>query len=297
MNIKNILKKATDILKENNIEDYNLKIKLLLSNILNKPKEYIMIHEDEEIETSLEKEFFSKLDRIKNNEPVQYVINSQEFMGLNFFVNNNVLIPQPDTEILVQEIIDVSKKITNKKMNILDLCTGSGAIIISLAKKIENCNFFASDISKKALDVAKENAKKHNVDISFIESNIFENFSNDQKFDIIASNPPYIKRETIKTLPKEVQNEPLIALDGGMDGLDFYRKIIKESKNYLNSDGLLILEIGYDQKQEVENLFKQNGYVEVYSKKDFAQNDRIVIGKYNNKRNKKCLFHQKLKRN
>ncbi len=280
MNIKNILKKATDILKENNVEDYNLKIKLLLSNILNKPKEYIMIHEDEEIETSLEKDFFSKLDRIKNNEPVQYVINSQEFMGLNFFVNNNVLIPQPDTEILVQEIIDVSKEITNKKMNILDLCTGSGAIIISLAKKIENCNFFASDISKKALDVAKENAKKHNVDISFIESNIFENFSNDQKFDIIASNPPYIKRETIKTLSKEVQNEPLIALDGGMDGLDFYRKIIKESKKYLNSDGLLMLEIGYDQKQEVENLFKQNGYIEVYSKKDFAQNDRIVVGKY-----------------
>lgn len=280
MNIKNILKKATDILKENNVEDYNLKIKLLLSNILNKSKEYIMIHEDEEIETSLEKEFFSKLDRIKNNEPVQYVINSQEFMGLNFFVNNNVLIPQPDTEILVQEIIDVSNKIINKKMNILDLCTGSGAIIISLAKKIENCNFFASDISKKALDVAKENAKKHNVDISFIESNIFENFSNDQKFDIIASNPPYIKRETIKTLSKEVQNEPLIALDGGMDGLDFYRKIIKESKNYLNSNGLLMLEIGYDQKQEVENLFKQNGYIEVYSKKDFAQNDRIVVGKY-----------------
>ncbi len=280
MNIKEALEIATQTLKENNIENYKLKIKLLLSSILNKPKEYIMIHEEGKLDETLEKEFFSKVDRLKNNEPIQYIINSQEFMGLNFFVDKNVLIPQPDTEILVQEVIEISKKFDMKKINILDLCTGSGAIIISLAKEIDNCSFYASDISKEALNIAKKNAKNNNVNISFLESNLFENFSNEEKFDIITSNPPYIKRDCIETLSEEVKMEPIIALDGGIDGLNFYRKIIKESKNYLKDEGFLCLEIGYDQRKEVQNLFEENGYINVYSKKDLGQNDRIVVGKY-----------------
>lgn len=279
MKIKEILKIGIDNLKENNIEEYNLKIKILLSSILNKPKEYIMIHEDDELEEKEEKEFFLKLEKLKNNEPIQYIINSQEFMGLDFFVDNNVLIPQPDTEILVQEVINIANKY-NQKLDILDLCTGSGAIVVSLAKKIKNCNFWASDISKDALKIAKKNASNNGVIVSFIESDLFENFSKFDKFDIIASNPPYIKTDVIKMLSEEVKKEPKIALDGGKDGLFFYRKIIKEAKKYLKNGGILALEIGYDQKDEVEKLFKENEYIEIYSKKDFAQNDRVVVGKY-----------------
>ncbi len=279
MKIKEILKIGIDNLKENNIEEYNLKTKILLSSILNKPKEYIMIHEDDELEEKEEKEFFLKLEKLKNNEPIQYIINSQEFMGLDFFVDNNVLIPQSDTEILVQEVINIANKY-NQKLDILDLCTGSGAIVVSLAKKIKNCNFWASDISKDALKIAKKNASNNGVIVSFIESDLFENFSKFDKFDIIASNPPYIKTDVIKMLSEEVKKEPKIALDGGKDGLFFYRKIIKEAKKYLKNGGILALEIGYDQKDEVEKLFKENEYIEIYSKKDFAQNDRVVVGKY-----------------
>lgn len=277
MNIQEIVNYSTNKLKENNIEDYNLKAKLLISKVINKPKEYLLIHNNEEIKEEKIFEIKKNLDKIIQGYPIQYITQNQEFMGLNFYVNESVLIPQPDTEILVDEVINIAGTIAEPK--ILDLCTGSGAIAVSLKKNInELSKVSASDISKNALDVAKINAKNNKAKIEFIESDLFENI--EKKFNIIVSNPPYIKTEIIKDLSLEVQNEPHIALDGGQDGLDFYRKIINNAYKYLEDDGYLALEIGYDQKQDVIMLIENSQqYKEIYSKKDLSENDRIVICK------------------
>lgn len=197
-------------------------------------------------------------------------------MKLNFTVNKNVLIPRQDTEILVQEAIDLCKK--NKCKTIFDLCTGSGAIAISISKAISNAEVYAGDISKDALEVAKYNNKNLNANVHFIETDMFKNIN--QKFDIIVSNPPYIKTDVINMLDKEVQKEPIIALDGGEDGLFFYKEIINNAYKYLKEDGYLCLEIGYDQREEVIDLIKKtNSYKDIYSKKDLAGLDRIIVCK------------------
>ena len=281
MKVLEILEAGNKILKDVNVEEYYLKTKMLLLDILNKPKEYLIINKDEEVNEELENIFFEKLELLKKNIPIQYIINKQEFYGYEFFVNENVLIPQPDTEILVEEVINYinSKIIGNSKVDVLDLCTGSGIIGICLKKKLESkvC-IYESDVSENALEVAKKNAERLDTDINFIKSDLFEKINSNFKFDIIVSNPPYIKTDVIKSLSGEVKCEPFIALDGKEDGLYFYRKIIKEAKEYLNINGMLFFEIGYDQREEVENLFKENGYKNVYSKKDYSGNDRIVVG-------------------
>lgn len=273
MKIKEILLKSNNILKENNIEDFNIKTRLLLSYLLNKNKEYLIIHDEEEIQKEIEEKFFYYLEKLKNNYPIQYVIKKQEFMGFEFFVNENVLIPQPDTEILVEEIL----MLINDGNKILDLCTGSGAIGISIAKLKENVQIYLSDISEKALEVAKKNSEKLDVKTNIIKSNLFENIN--EKFDIIVSNPPYIETEVIKTLHKEVQKEPILALDGGNDGLDFYRQIAKDAKNYLIENGIIALEIGYNQKLAVIKILEKEGYKNIYSKEDYGNNDRIVVAR------------------
>ena len=281
MKIKDILIKANSILKENNIDDANLKARILLSDLLGKNKEYLMIHDDDEIEDGLSNIFFEKIERLKNHEPLQYVINKQEFMGFEFYIDKNVLIPQPDTENLVEEIIlltELLRKNEKTELRILDMCTGSGAIAISISKLIRNCLVYASDISKEALKIAEENSSRNQANVLFFESDLFGKISELYKFDIIVSNPPYIESNIINTLSEEVQNEPIIALDGGEDGLDFYRKIVKESKKYLNSNGYLAFEIGYNQRAEVEKILEENGYKNIYSRKDLAGNDRIVVG-------------------
>ena len=200
-------------------------------------------------------------------------------MKLNFFVNENVLIPRQDTEVLVEEAIHIAKK--NNVKNILDLCTGSGAIAISLAKYLDNVQITATDISKDALRVAKKNAISNEVGekITFIESDLFENIAK-TKFDMIISNPPYIKKDVIKSLSKDVQKEPHIALDGGYDGLKFYRLISTKAIDYLTLGGYLCLEIGYDQKESVFEILKENSqYIKTYCKKDLFDNDRVVITK------------------
>lgn len=281
MKIKDVLLNGISILKDNKIEDSNLKARVVLADLLGKNKEYLMIHGEEEIEDGLNKIFLDKIERLKNNEPLQYVINKQEFMGFEFYVDKNVLIPQPDTENLVEEIIYLSEKIRKngkEELRILDMCTGSGAIAISISKLIKNSLVYASDISKKTLKIAEENSSKNQANVLFFESDLFKKISELYKFDIIVSNPPYIETDTIKTLSEEVKNEPMLALDGGKDGLDFYRKISNDAKKYLNEDGYLAFEIGYNQKLDVENLLKENGYKNIYSRKDLSGNDRIVVG-------------------
>ena len=281
MKIKDVLSQGISILKENNIDDSNMKARIVLADLLGKNKEYLMIHDEDDIEEGLNRIFLEKIERLKNHEPLQYVINKQDFMGFEFYVDKNVLIPQPDTENLVEEVILLSDKIRkNEKieLRILDLCTGSGAIAISISKLIKKSLVYASDISKEALKIAEENSSRNAANVLFFESDLFDKISKLYKFDIIVSNPPYIEKNVIKTLSEEVQSEPILALDGGEDGLDFYRKIAEEAKEYLNSNGYLAFEIGYNQKESVENILKENGYQNIYSRKDLSGNDRIVVG-------------------
>ena len=277
MLIKEAIRKGMISLKTNNIQEPNLKSRLLMQYILNKPRQYLLIHDNEELTNKQEKAYLENIEKMIKGVPLQHITHSQEFMKMNFYVNENVLIPRPDTEILVEEVINIAKKINAKK--ILDLCTGSGAIAISLAKYIENSQITAVDISEEALRIAKLNAVNNNVEdkITFVKSDLFENIVK-EKYDIIVSNPPYIKKNFIKKLDKEVQQEPYIALDGGYDGLDFYRKIISEGYQYLKFKGYLCMEIGYDQKQEVFDIIKkQEKYSNTYSKIDLVGNDRIVV--------------------
>ena len=263
--------------KLNNCEDLEAKnvAKRALAFLLKKDFTYLAIYSEEKLNKEIEYSYMETLSKIEEGMPLQYITHEQNFMGINFCVDENVLIPQPDTEILVKEVLDICKR--NNIVKILDMCTGSGAIAISLAKDLKSAKIFASDISKKALKVAKKNAEKESVDVFFIESDLFSKI--DEKFDLIVSNPPYIKTEVIKTLDKQVHNEPLIALDGGKDGLLFYRSILNNAKDFLNDNGFIALEIGFDQKDEVISLMKKEGYKNVYSKKDLGNNDRIVVGK------------------
>lgn len=278
MNIKQALEEARNILKSNNFEDSNIIAKELLSYVLKKDKVYLTINSDTALTDTEYAEFTKYIEQIIDGKPLQYITQKQEFMGIDFFVNEDVLIPQPDTEILVETVLDICKRYGNQSLRILDLCTGSGAIAISLSK-ILNTQVFASDVSTKALKVAEKNNVLNNSKVEFIESNLFEQI-NGEKFDIIVSNPPYIKNEEIKSLSKQVQNEPYIALSGGEDGLDFYRKIIDEAYKHINKNGYLCLEIGYDQKEDLIKLIKQNENYEYENCiKDLSNNDRCIIAK------------------
>ena len=277
MTIKETLRKGMIQLKTENVTEPNLKARLIMQYILNKPRQYLIIYDNQVLTLRQEVNYFKAIKRLINGEPIQHITHQQEFMKLNFFVNEDVLIPRPDTEILVEEVIKIARKINAKK--ILDMCTGSGAIAVSLAKYLDNVEITAVDISEKSLDVAKTNAKNNEIEnkITFIESNLFENIVN-EKYDIIVSNPPYIRKDVIKTLTKEVQKEPKIALDGGYDGLDFYRKITHQSEEYIKFNGYLCFEIGYDQKKDVIKIINdERKFTGTYSKKDLCDNDRIIV--------------------
>ncbi len=277
MTIQEAIEEATTKLNRAGIQSPKLKARLIMQFILDKTRQYIIVNDLLKLEEKQEEQYFNEIDKIEKGYPIEHITHQKEFMKLSFFVDENVLIPRQDTEILVEEVIEISKKINSKK--ILDLCTGSGAIGVSLAKYLPNCEITAVDISKKALQIAKKNAIINEVEkqITFISSDLFSNLES-QKFDIIVSNPPYIKRNDIENLEEQVKKEPLIALDGGEDGLDFYKKIIKEAHKYLVSEGYLCLEIGYNQKDEVIKLIeKEETFKNIYSKKDLYGIDRIII--------------------
>lgn len=276
MKIEELLKEGKIKLTENKIEDANLIARVLLEFVLKIDRNELIKKQLQEIEKEKEEEYKQKVEQILQGIPLQYITNSQEFMKLNFFVNENVLIPQPDTEILVEEAIKIVQ--AENKIKILDICTGSGCIGVSLAYYLKNAKITMSDISKNAIEIAKKNAKENKVleKTKFIKSDLFENIK--EKFDIIVSNPPYIETDVIKNLSKQVQNEPKIALDGGEDGLLFYRKLIKEAPNFLNNNGYLCMEIGYDQKEKVIELVKQEkSFSKIETIKDLSGNDRVII--------------------
>ena len=278
MKIEELLKEGKIRLTENKIEDANLIARVLIEFVLKIDRNELIKKQLQEVEKEKEEVYKQKVEQILQGMPIQYITNSQEFMKLNFFVNENVLIPQPDTEILVEEVIKIAQ--SENKIKILDICTGSGCIGISLAYYLKNAKITMSDISKNAIEIAKKNAKDNKVldKTKFIKSDLFENI--EEKFDIIVSNPPYIETDVIKNLSKQVQNEPKIALDGGKDGLLFYRKLIKEAPNFLNDNGYLCMEIGYDQKEKVIELAKQEEkFSKIEAIKDLSRNDRVIICK------------------
>ena len=275
MTIKEAITKGMIMLKNNKIESPKLKARLLLQYILNKPRQYLIIYDNQEIDKKAQWEYFINIEKLTKGIPLQHITHRQEFMKMDFFVDENVLIPRPDTEILVEEVIEIAKKINNPK--ILDLCTGSGAIAISLSKNLENAEIYGIDISEKALEIAQKNAKKLESNVKFIKSNLFEKMTK-MKFDIIVSNPPYIRKEDIQYLSKEVREEPEIALNGGEDGLNFYREIANKGIEYLKLGSYLCFEIGYDQKKDVIEIIKnEQKYSNTYCKKDFYGNDRIIV--------------------
>ena len=265
------IKEAFNLAKQNMD---SIEARVLIKYILNKNEINIIANENIELSNENKKQLLESIEKIKKGYPLQYITHYQEFMGIKFEVNENVLIPQPDTEVLVEKTSKIVQKCypkeDNRNIKILDLCTGSGAIAISLKKYLPSVQVFASDISKKALEIAKINAKKNDVQIKLIESNMFENIN--EKFDIVVSNPPYIKTDEITKLSNQVQNEPRLALDGGKDALDFYRIIQKNIKNYLYENGILLMEIGYDQGQAVASMFKNSKLV-----KDYAGKNRVIM--------------------
>lgn len=278
MKIREVLQNAVEELKSNQIDEPVLKARILLAYMLQVEKEYLVIHSEDELEDSqLIDKYNAVVMEVIKGKPLQYITHHQEFMKLNFYVDENVLIPRADTEILVEEVINNYKRNVEKAYEILDLCAGSGAIGVSLGRYIKNSNISCSDISEEALKIAKKNADINEVkNIEFVHSNMFENI--EKSFDAIVSNPPYIRKDVIVSLDKEIQNEPYIALDGGVDGLDFYRIIVNEAYKHLKAGGCLFLEIGYDQKEDVTKLIKNSGkYKDIYSKTDLYGNDRIVV--------------------
>ena len=283
MNIHNIRKIGRDKLEKYYVDDASYKVDILLEYLLKMSKIELMLNNDKKVEKNTIQVFKKYIDEIINGKPIQYIIGFQEFMKLKFEVDENVLIPQPDTEILVEELISKVKKIDNyenRKIKILDLCTGSGAIAISIEHYLVNVDLeiYGSDISEKALEIAKTNAIviNKNTKINFVLSDMIEKIK-ETNFDFIIANPPYICTDIIKTLSKEVQREPYIALDGGKDGLKFYRIIVNESYKFLKKNGCLLIEIGYDQKNKVIDLFNNsNRYYNINCIKDLSGNDRVI---------------------
>ena len=277
MKIMEAIKRGMIELKNENIESPKMQSRLLMQFILNKPRQYIIVNDMEELNKADEEKYFNAIKKLRKGIPLEHITHQKEFMKLNFFINENVLIPRQDTEILVEEVIKIAKQTNAKK--ILDLCTGSGAIAVSVAKYLPNCEVTAVDISNDALKVAKRNAINNQVEnqITFVSSDMFTNL-NEEKFDIIVSNPPYIRTKVIETLETKVQNEPYIALDGGEDGLYFYREIVKNLYQYLKFKGYLCMEIGFDQKIDVIELIEnEDKFENTYSKKDLYDNDRIIV--------------------
>lgn len=280
--ISKVLLNATSVLKENNIPNPRLDAEVILSHLLKVDRSFFIVHKEEKMKEDVVVNYQALIDRRALSEPVAYIIGSQEFMGFEFIVDRNVLIPRPDTEILVEFVIDYLKTIKSKHVELIDIGTGSGAIAISIGKNVMECSLTMVDISRDALEMAKRNAKKLGIKNSttYILSDCFENVE-EKRYDIILSNPPYIPSEEILHLQKDVKEyEPKEALDGGDDGLTFYRRIIEQGVSFIVKGGLIAFEIAFNQAEDIVGLLKDNGYKNINILKDLAGLDRVVYGNY-----------------
>jgi release factor glutamine methyltransferase len=276
MNIQDIINKGTNILKANNIVNPYLDSEILLSESINKDKKHIILN-PKEILNDKHLDFFNNLiERRKKGEPIAYLINKKEFWKNEFYVNKNVLIPRPDTELIVEQVLKIYSK--NSQLQVLDIGTGSGCILLSILK--ERVNFYGTgiDISKKSINVSKFNAKKLKLSnrVKFYNSDV-DNFKIG-KYDLIVSNPPYIELLSLKYLEKNVVNfEPKLALSGGFDGFSKIRKVVNKASKIIKTKGKFILEIGFNQKNRVKGILKKEGFYINKTLKDYGNNDRCII--------------------
>ena len=284
MNYRALYETGKEKLVQADIGEAALDARLLLEYVCHTSRNDLLVHGDREVADEETKAYLSLIEKRAQHIPLQHLTGVCEFMGLEFSVNENVLCPRQDTEVLVEEVL----KYLHDGFRILDMCTGSGCILLSLLHYSNDCTGIGADFSEKALEVARENARRLECggalqgrivpeNVSFIHSDLFENIEG--KFEVIVSNPPYIQSSVIEGLMEEVRDhEPRMALDGGADGLDFYKKIIEDSRAHLCGGGMLFFEIGYDQREAVSALMEAAGFREVTAVKDFAGMDRIVFG-------------------
>jgi release factor glutamine methyltransferase len=273
------VKKAREIIKD--VDTPQLDAEVILSHILGKDRMYLHLNRDKVLSEPKISDFFSMIERRKNHEPVQYIVGSQEFMGLDFMVKEGVLVPRGDTEILVEETLKLLEKVQNPV--VVDVGCGSGAISVSIAKLKEDTKVYALDIENMPIEVTRINAEKNGVEnrVKVIKSDMLKELYKGLEggVDAIISNPPYIKDSVIPHLMEEVKDfEPYSALSGGEDGLYFYREITKQSLAFLKKDGIIAYEIGHDQRDEVITILRDNGFYGIICIKDFAGHDRVIIG-------------------
>ena len=276
MNIENILNEGINILQKNKIANPQLDSEILLSNSIKRDKKHIILHPKEVLNSEQLGKFKSLIERRKKGEPIAYLINKKEFWKDEFFVNKDVLIPRPDSELIIEQVLKINSK--DNQLQILDIGTGSGCILLSILK--ERSNFYGTgiDISKKSINVSKFNAKQLNLTnrVKFFHSSV-DNFNNG-KYDIIVSNPPYIEQLSLKYLEKDVVNfEPKLALSGGFDGFSKIRKVINKASILIKKNGKFILEIGFNQKNKVIKILKEEGFYVNKAIKDYGNNDRCII--------------------
>jgi len=278
MNSLKLINEGSYKLKQSDIISHKLDSEILLSKVLNKTRENLLTNLEQNIDRKNVKKFERLIHRRSLNEPMAYILKKKEFWSRNFEINNNTLIPRPETELMVEKLVYIYKQ---KKINILDIGTGSGCILISLLSELKQSNCIGIDISKKALKIAIKNSKKNNQKnkIKFLNRSL-SNFYH-KKFDLIVSNPPYIRTRDIKNLDRSIKYyEPKIALDGGNDGLDVIKKVIYKSKEILKVNGLLALEIGDGQLRKVSTLLLKNLYRIEHNIRDYKNNTRCLIAKY-----------------
>jgi len=276
MNIENILNEGINILQKNKIANPQLDSEILLSNSIKRDKKHIILNPKEVLNSEQLGKFKSLIERRKKGEPIAYLINKKEFWKDEFFVNKDVLIPRPDSELIIEQVLKIYSK--DVQLQVLDIGTGSGCILLSILK--ERSNFYGTgiDISKKSINVSKFNAKQLNLTnrVKFFHSSV-DNFNNG-KYDIIVSNPPYIEQLSLKYLEKDVVNfEPKLALSGGFDGFSKIRKVINKASILIKKNGKFILEIGFNQKNKVIKILKEEGFYVNKAIKDYGNNDRCII--------------------
>ena len=275
MNIKNTIKSASLLLRQNYIKSNLLDAEIILSNVMKVKREFLLMNDNLHISKKINKEYNNAIKRRSKKEPVAYILGKKEFWSINFHVNKNILIPRPETELLVSEVI---KFVKNRKIHILDVGTGSGCILLSILKELHFSKGIGIDISSKAIQIAKYNARKLNLlnKASFKVSDINNFYIG--KYDLIVSNPPYISTRDLKNLSKEITNyEPLKALNGGIDGLDLTKKVIYKSSWLLKRSGIHAIEIGDHQYKKVSDILKKNGFRELSKVYDYNFNVRCII--------------------